>query len=135
MVALNPYLNFDGTARQAMELYGRVLGAEPQIMTFGSMPGTPAGAEDLVMHAAVVNDSGLMVYASDSVPGQPSFFGENGTIAVSGPEAEEQQGYWDRLAEAEGTEVLEPLTDTPWGARFGVLRDPFGVLWLFNIGE
>jgi PhnB protein len=28
--------------------------------------------------------------------------------------------------------VLLPVQDTFWGAKFGMLRDPFGVRWMFN---
>ena len=36
---LNPYLNFDGNAREAMEFYQSVLGGELLVHTFGdSMP-------------------------------------------------------------------------------------------------
>lgn len=134
MVALNPYLVFEAQAAEAAAFYGRVLGAEPQIMRAGDMPGGDEAAKDLVMHAEVLNGSGLRLYLADRMPGHEAPFGANGTIAVSGPEAEEQQGYWGRLAEADGSEVVQPLVDTPWGARFGMVRDPYGVLWLFNIG-
>ncbi|MGC5049109.1 hypothetical protein [Micrococcus porci] len=70
MAALTPYLNFPGQARAAMELYGRVVGAEPYVTAFGGMPGAPAGAQDLVMHAEALAASGLRIHASDSVPGQ-----------------------------------------------------------------
>ena len=32
---LNPYLSFDGTAREAMEFYQGVLGGDLDVMTFG----------------------------------------------------------------------------------------------------
>ena len=33
---------------------------------------------------------------------------------------------------AEGGTVDEPLQDTFWGARFGMLVDRFGIHWMFN---
>jgi uncharacterized glyoxalase superfamily protein PhnB len=41
---LNPYLNFPGTTRQAMELYASVFGGELTVMTFAD-----AGAEGMTM--------------------------------------------------------------------------------------
>ena len=41
---LNPYLNFDGTARAAMELYREVFGGELNISTFGEY-GAPEGVD------------------------------------------------------------------------------------------
>ena len=34
---LNPYLNFNGTTRQALEFYASVFGGELTLSTFGSM--------------------------------------------------------------------------------------------------
>ena len=32
----------------------------------------------------------------------------------------------------EGGTIMMPLEDTFWGARFGMLKDKFGVNWMFN---
>jgi len=51
---LNPYLNFDGTAGKAIELYQRVLGAKVEaLQRFGDMPRNqqPPENKDRVMHA------------------------------------------------------------------------------------
>ena len=37
MAILNPYLNFDGNAREAIEFYKGVFGGELNVMTFGDM--------------------------------------------------------------------------------------------------
>jgi PhnB protein len=40
----------------------------------------------------------------------------------------------DRLfgALSRGGEVRMPLMDAPWGARFGMLTDQFGIQWMIN---
>ena len=43
----------------------------------------------------------------------------------------ELSAYYDRLA-AKGT-VVEPLEAAPWGDKFGMVTDPYGVLWMVNI--
>jgi len=40
MAILNPYLTFDGNAREALEFYKDVFGGELNIMTFGDMGAT-----------------------------------------------------------------------------------------------
>ena len=40
MAILNPYLNFDGNAREAIEFYRDVFGGELNVMTFGDMGDT-----------------------------------------------------------------------------------------------
>src|SRR5690606_35713881 len=39
--------------------------------------------------------------------------------------------WWER-AVAAGAEVVKPIEKMFWGARYGEVRDPFGVLWAFN---
>ena len=39
--------------------------------------------------------------------------------------------WWSR-AVAAGAEVVMPVQEMFWGARYGQLRDPFGVLWSMN---
>ncbi|MCW2522290.1 MAG: hypothetical protein JWO63_625, partial [Frankiales bacterium] len=42
---LNPYINFDGNARPAIEFYADVLGGTPAISTFGEFGQEGAGAD------------------------------------------------------------------------------------------
>jgi uncharacterized glyoxalase superfamily protein PhnB len=39
--------------------------------------------------------------------------------------------WWER-AVAAGAEVVMPVQEMFWGARYGQLRDPFGVSWSMN---
>ena len=54
-------------------------------------------------------------------------------ISLSGPAESDAElsGYYDKLAAA-GT-VVEPLVTAPWGDKFGMVTDPFGILWMVNI--
>ena len=65
MAILNPYLTFDGNAREAIEFYKGVFGGELNLMTFGDMgasehEGTPIPA-DGVMHAQLTTDEGFLL--------------------------------------------------------------------------
>ncbi|HEX6140730.1 MAG TPA: VOC family protein [Candidatus Limnocylindria bacterium] len=131
---LNPYLTFQGNAREAMEFYRDVLGGELTFSTFaeGGMPHEPADAEK-IMHAQLETPSGFTLMASDSAGGGPAAPMAGVQISLSG-DAEsdaELSGYYDKLAAA-GT-VLEPLVVAPWGDKFGMVTDRFGVLWMVNI--
>ncbi|MDG4758354.1 hypothetical protein [Micromonospora sp. WMMD710] len=48
---LNPYLNFPGTARDAMEFYHQVFGGQLRMNTFGEFGSTEPGLADQIMHA------------------------------------------------------------------------------------
>ena len=69
---LNPYLYFNGNAREAFDLYSAILPQEnPYVMTFGEMPENPdypvaEDAKNAIMHATLqVGGSPLML--SDSL--------------------------------------------------------------------
>jgi PhnB protein len=129
---LNPYLNFDGDARQAMEHYRDVLGGELTISTFGEFGGE-APNPDGVMHAMLETPSGFTLMASDMPPGESAQPGTNIAISLSGDDAGELRGYWDKLS-AEGT-VTMPLERQMWGHEFGMCVDRFGITWMVNIGQ
>ncbi len=131
MAILNPYLNFDGNTRAAMEFYQSVFGGELNVMAFGDMgmtehEGQPLPA-DGVMHAQLTSDAGFTLMAADS-PGEHT---PNGHISLSGDEDALLRGYWDKLSD--GGHVDVPLEVAPWGDAFGQVKDRFGINWLVNI--
>jgi len=134
MAILNPYLNFDGNARDALEFYKEVFGGELNVMTFGDMgatehDGNPIPA-DGVMHGQLTTSEGFTLMASDHVEGMGDVT-PNGHISLSGGESDLLHGYFDRLAD--GGTVDVPLEKAPWGDEFGQVKDRFGVNWLVNI--
>jgi PhnB protein len=129
---LNPYLGFRGNAREAMEFYQQALGGELTISTFGEFHASQDPSEDdLVMHARLLNPAGFLLMGSDTPQRMPFNPGDTVSISLGGEEADELQGYWDRLSE--GATVLQPLEKASWGDSFGMLKDRFGFTWLVNI--
>ncbi|HET8587871.1 MAG TPA: VOC family protein [Candidatus Limnocylindria bacterium] len=129
---LNPYISFDGNARQAMDYYHQVFGGELRSTTFaeGGMPSEPADAGK-VMHAQLDTPAGFTLMASDTATGM-SWQAPGGiTISLSGDDEAELRGYWDRLVD--GGSVTLPLEKAPWGDSFGMVTDRFGVPWMVNI--
>lgn len=126
-----PYLFFHGKAADAFAAYGRIFGAEPEIMRASSMPpealaqmpGVPA---DSVMHAAVKVGDGW-IYGSDDPSGDtPAMAGCN--VAVSLPDEAETRRVWEALSE--DGEVRMPLEPTFFAPLFGTLTDRFGTRWM-----
>ena len=128
---LNPYINFDGDAREAMEFYRDVLGGELVINTFGEYGSDDPAIADKTMHAQLETERGFTLMASDTAPGMEHRPGTNITISLSGEDGDELRGYWDKLAES-GT-VGMPLEKQMWGDEFGMLVDRFGIPWMVNI--
>jgi PhnB protein len=134
MAILNPYLTFDGNARQAIEFYKDVFGGELNIMTFGDMGAAEHEGNtiptDGVMHAQLTTDQGFTLMASDNPPGVTGQT-PNGHLSLSGDESDLLHGYWDKLGD--GGTVDVPIAKQVWGDEFGQVKDKFGVNWLVNI--
>ena len=128
---LNPYLNLPGTARQAAEFYRDVFGGELTLMTFGEAGAAEAPHADQVMHANLESASGYTLMLADMPPGTDHSPGNDVAISLSGDDADELRGYWDRLVE--GGSVQVPLEPQMWGDVFGMCTDRFGVSWMVNI--
>jgi PhnB protein len=130
--SLNPYLSFNGNARQAMEFYQSVFGGELRMSTFQDygVSSDPDHA-DKIMHAQLAAPNGIVFMAADTPPGMPFQPGTTMSMSLSGDDAAELSGYYEKLA-AGGT-VHEPLLQAPWGDTFGMLTDAFGVAWMVNI--
>jgi PhnB protein len=135
MTTLNPYLNFRGQAKEAIEFYRSVFGGELGLSTFADfgMPVEP-GEEHLVMHAQLVAPDGFVLMASDTPAHMDLTPGDNISVSLSGgpEESERLHGWFDALAA--GGSIDEPLVPAPWGDSFGMLTDRFGIRWLVNIG-
>jgi PhnB protein len=135
MAILNPYLNFEGNAREAIDFYQSVFGGDVTVMAFGDMgmtehEGNPIPA-DGVMHGQLTSPEGFTLMASDNVPGMSEGQTPNGHLSLSGPEDDLLRGYWDKLAD--GGRIDVPLEVAPWGDAFGQVKDKFGINWLVNI--
>jgi len=127
---LNPYISFKDDARAAMEFYRTVFGGELAVSTFGEYGDTGPSADN-VMHAQLETPSGFTIMASDTPEGMPYESGTAITVSLSGDDADELRGYWEKLAE--GGTVSQPLEKQMWGDEFGMLSDRFGIGWLVNI--
>ena len=128
---LNPYLNFDGDARQALDFYRAVFGGELSVMTFGELGNPDPAVADRIMHGQLETPAGHTLMCSDIMPGMPFIPGTTITVSLSGDDADELHGYWDRLGE--GGTVTVALAKQIWGDEFGQLTDRFGVGWLVNV--
>ena len=129
---LNPYLTFDGRAREAMTRYQQIFGGDLRMSTFGEFGMQGEGA-DGIMHAQLETPAGFTLMASDTAPGMPTERSAGGafSISLSGDDEEALRGYWDALAE--GGRVAMQLERQMWGDTFGMLNDAYGVHWMVDI--
>jgi PhnB protein len=130
---LNPYLSFRDNARQAIEFYRSVFGGNLTLHTFGEAGGQSGPEADKVMHAMLETDGGITLMASDTPEGMEYKPGTNISISLSGDDADELRGYWNKLSD--GGTVTVPLEKQAWGDEFGMCFDRFGIPWMVNIGR
>jgi PhnB protein len=130
---LNPYLSFNGNARQAMEFYAGVFGGNLMSNTFAQFGAADSPDADRIMHAMLETDAGYTIMGAD-VTSEMEYQPMTGvSLSLSGDDADRLRGYWEKLS-ASGT-IRMPLEKQAWGDEFGMCVDRFGVSWMVNIGQ
>lgn len=141
MTAINPYLIFNGNCEEAFLLYQSVFGGEfPFIGRFSDMPseeGNPSLSEEdsnKIMHISlpIGNHSVLMGSDSNSASGAVAF-GQNISVSINASSRDEADKFFNGLS-ANGS-ITMPMTNTFWGAYFGMFTDKFGINWMVNYDE
>jgi PhnB protein len=129
---LNPYLNFNGTAREAMEFYQSVFGGNLNLSTFSDFGAKDSPDPDRIMHGMLETDAGYTIMAADVTSDMQYQPMAGFAVSLSGDD-EVLRGYWDELSG--GGTVTMPLQKQVWGDEFGMVTDKFGVSWLVNISQ
>jgi PhnB protein len=144
-MTINPYINFQGQTEEAFNFYQSVFGGDfAAVMRFAEMPGCDEAYEhelsaedkDKIMHIALpVGNNGDVLMGTDALEsqGQTLTEGNNFSIAVSPDNRDETERIFAGLAD--GGSVEMPLSDTFWGAYFGMLKDKYGVRWMINYDQ
>lgn len=116
------YVTVEGT-RKAAEFYKQAFGAE-EVFCY------PPDEQGRTMHLHLyINGSSIMLCDPYPEYGH-AYKGQEGySLQII---AEDVDFWFDRTVKA-GAEVVMPVEKMFWGARWGQVRDPFGVVW--GIGE
>lgn len=129
---LVPYIMFNGNCEEALNFYASALnGSIKNLMRYEGTPGeSMTDNKQKIMHANF-SAGGFEIMASDTGNGGPETTG-NGPVHLSldFKTADEEQKVFDELSQ--GGKVTMPLQDTFWGAKFGMLKDKYGINWMFN---
>lgn len=128
---LAPYLNFDGSCREAFQFYATLLGGTVIFMqTFGESPMTaPPGWGDKVMHATIAVGSQRLM-GSDAPPQR--YNRPQGTY-VSMQLTSRSEGERIFQALSDGGQVEMPFSETFWSPGFGMVVDRYGIPWMINV--
>lgn len=139
MAKINPYLHFLGNAEDAFNFYKSVFGGEfAMVMRYKDIQ-NQEGCENLsdedkekLMHVALPISDGHVLMATDAVGehAEDAVVGNNISLSVSADSKEEADRVFNGLSA--GGDVTMPLSDTFWGAYFGMCKDKFGIHWMVN---
>lgn len=130
------YLHFDGRCEEALEFYGKALGAKTgMLLRYKDSPEpappgmVPPGWDNKVMHSEFrIGDS--VVMASDDCTGKES---SHQGFQLSITVANEDEAERRFAALSAGGQVRLPLTKTFFSPRFGMLTDRYGIAWMVMV--
>jgi PhnB protein len=129
---INIHLSFQGHCRAAFEFYANLFGGKvTTIMTWADSPmaaQAPPGRDLQIIHATL-EILGHSLLGDDMGQHEQQGF----AITIEPPDTATAESWFAALAK-DGT-VSMPLQETFWAARYGVLRDRFGVPWEINCGK
>jgi len=126
-----PYLAFNGNAKEALDFYKEVFSGEvTRIQTYGEADyPTPPGADHFIIHSEFRKDA-LSFMAADTFPGSTIQSGNQISLMIEFESEEEIVSVYKALQNG-GTKIME-LQDTFWGAKYGKMKDKFGITWDLN---
>jgi PhnB protein len=135
MITMNPYINLTDQSEAALDFYKSVFGGNVEITRFkdmadSGMPPVAAEHQDLLMHGVLKTDDFQLMIA-DSAPMGPTTPGNNITVSLAGDDDAKLTKYYEGLSD--GGKIEMPLDKAPWGDKFSMFTDKFGVKWMVNI--
>lgn len=128
MTALQIYVSFPGTAREALGFYADVFGGEVTLFTYAEFSRSD-GPPDAIAHGIL--DGAVALAGSDAAAGEKSVRLEGVMLSLLGTaEPAVLHEWFDRLSE--DGKVVNPLAPKPWGASDGQVIDRHGLHWLIG---
>ncbi len=137
MTTINPWINFNGNAEEALTFYKSVFGGEfTKVLRFKDLASAdfPVAEkeENKIMYIALPIDTGSVLIANDV----PEFMGKvnenenRSKISVRVETKEEADRLFEGLSA--GGNVEGPMGDSPWGSYAGMFRDKYGIEWIIE---
>ena len=136
MALINPHINFNGNAEEALNFYKSVFGGEfAKIIRFKdiSSPEFPVSeneANKIMLIALPIGKNSLMANDVPEILGRVNENENRSKIFIN----TESRGEADKLFNglSAGGNIEFPIGDSPWGTYFGMFRDKFGIEWMVD---
>lgn len=140
MAQVNPYLIFNGNCEEAFLFYKSVFGGEfAYIGKFKDMPADencpPPSAEeaDRIMHVSLPLGNTVLMGSDSTSQSGDVVIGTNFSVSINTDSRAEADKLFNGLSA--GGNAFMPMSDTFWGAYFGMFTDKFGINWMVNFDE
>jgi PhnB protein len=128
---LEPYLSFNGNCEEALSFYSKIFNGHITVMN--RYEASPFAAQlpperlKQVIHARFRAPS-IRFLASDRYESYPEE--SRISLSIATPDNAEAERLFAALGEGGAVDV--PLSSAPWGGRFGMLTDRYGVDWMVS---
>jgi PhnB protein len=140
MALINPHINFNGNAEEALTFYKSVLGGEfTKIIRFKDLasPEFPVAEkeENKIMHIVLPIGKGSMLMANDvpEILGKTNENENRSKIVISAESKDEADKLFNGLSV--GGQIEGPIGDSAWGSYFGCFRDKYGIEWIVEFAQ
>jgi PhnB protein len=137
MTTINPWINFNGNAEEALTFYKSVFGGEfAKIIRFKDLASAefpvPEKEENKIMYIALPIGQSNMLIANDvpEVLGRVNENENRSKISITVESKEEADRLFNELST--GGQVEGPMGDGPWGSYAGMFRDKYGIEWIIE---
>lgn len=136
MSRVSIYVNTMGRTEEQFRFYSQVFGNPvTDILYMRDVPGGPELPDeerDAVMHVEVEILAGIILMGTDHLRsmGHQLTEGNNVSINLEPDTLEEGMRLFESLSE--GATDIVPISPMFWGAHWGVLKDRYGIRWMFN---
>ena len=139
MKSVDVYLHFNGNSEKAMNFYKRVFGGDfIAVQRYSDVPGSEKMSDEdknKMIHISLKLTETTTLMASDIVTKMDDSvqFGSNFHICLQAGSEKEADKLFAGLSEEGKIEM--PMSNTFWGAYFGMCLDRFGIKWMVNYTE
>ena len=133
MPTISPYINFNGNAEEAFIFYKSVFGGDfGTILRFKDLesdefPVSEKEANNIMRITLPVGGSMLIANDVPEMMGRVNERENRSKISVHAENREEADKIFHGLTP--GGTIEMPMSSSPWGTYFGMLRDKFGIEW------
>lgn len=129
-----PYIFFNGQAREALTFYKDCFGGEVEFKTFEGTPianDVPEDYRSNILHSSLQIKGKTVLMASDAMsPKSEGAKFEGFSVSINFDSEEKCDQAFERISA--GGKITAPLQLQFWGDKFGEVTDKFNVSWMIH---